>query len=310
MKKIMYVSGGMLIFILVLFFWNTYTQKSTDTRIPVSATFYPVAFLAEQIGGDLVHVQTVVPPGVEPHDFDPSLRDIADMYRSKLILINGAGVDRWAEKLEDAFLAQGGTVVVLARSVDLLPVAGAGDEATNTAGESDPHFWLDPISYEKSALAVLQGLIQSDPSHAVIYRANFDRFERTLGVIDTQFQELASPACHLHTVAVSHNAFTYMAKRYGFSVHSLAGASPEQEVSIGELTDVVRFMQVQHIPYVLDEPLGNREVATTIGREAGAEVLLLNPIEGLFPEHIRAGKNYFTVMNENWITLRKALECE
>ncbi len=301
--------GALCLMVAIVYFVNSRIEPSTDRRMAVSASFYPVAFLAEQIGGDLVSVKTIVPPGVEPHDFDPSLRDIADMYGSKLVLVNGAGVDRWAEKLEGDFTGRGARVIVLSRSVDLVNVAENEGGHTDTLGTADPHFWLDPVAYRKSAEAVLQGLIDVDPSHASIYRANFGRFEREIVTLDMHFRELSSDQCRLHTVIVSHNAFSYLAKRYGLEVRSIAGIDPEQEVSVGELANIIRLMKEKQIRYILNEPLGNMDVADMIGREVSAEVLTLNPIEGLFPNDLALGKNYFTVMNDNWITLRKALEC-
>ncbi len=312
--------GTLCLMVAIVYFVNSRIEPSTDRRMMVSASFYPVAFLAEQIGGDLVSVKTVVPPGMEPHDFDPSLRDITDMYQSKLVLVNGAGIDSWAERLEGDFQEQGAKVFVLSRSVDMIPATEQHeeDEADHEEDQAedhdfvvlDPHFWLDPIAYQKSAEAILQGFIDIDPAHASVYRANLNRFQREIAVLDTRFRELSSDQCRLHTVIVSHDAFSYLAKRYGFEVRSIAGIDPEQEVSVGELAEVIRFMKEKNIRYILNEPFGNMDMATTVQKEVSAEVLTLNPIEGLFPQDISAGKNYFTVMNENWRTLRKALECE
>lgn len=318
MKKFIYFGGGMLLFFWGLFFWSTRTEVTLDTRIPVTATFYPAAFLAEQIGGNLVSVKTIVPPGVEPHDFDPSLRDVADMYGSQLIVINGGGVDRWAERLEGDFQKQGAKVLVLSRSVDMM-IATEDHEDDDGAQEEnhddglvsfDPHFWLDPISYKKNAEIVLLALIDIDPAHASTYRSNFSRFEREIATLDAHFRELISDQCRLHTVIVSHNAFSYLAKRYAFEVRSIASINPEQEASAGDLAEMIRFMRERNIHFILNEPFGNTDITDVIGREASAETLTLNPIEGLFPEELASGKNYFTVMDENWITLRKALECE
>lgn len=297
MKLIVTGIGILCLTVAAIFFVNSRIEPSADRRLMVSASFYPVAFLAERIGGDLVSVRTIVPPGIEPHDFDPSLRDITDMYRSRLVLLNGAGVDRWGERLEGDFTGKGVRVIVLARSVDLM-------------SPPDPHFWLDPIAYQKSAEAVLQEFIDIDPGHASIYRANFSRFEREIVSLDTHLRELSSDQCRLNTVVVSHNAFSYLAHQYGFVVRSLAGINPEQEASAGELAEVIRFMREKHIRYILNESLGNTDMAQVIGREVPAETMTLHSIEGLSPEDLAVGKNYFTVMDENWRTLRKALECE
>lgn len=309
MKKIIYFGVGCVLFLGGLFFWDTRMQESVGTRIPVSATFYPVAFLAQQIGGDLVSVKTIVPPGTEPHDFDPSLRNIADMYRSKLVIMNGAGIDRWAEKMARDFMDRDVRVIVLADSVDLLAATEDEEGMSVSTGTMDSHFWLDPVEYGKAADSVFQALVAIDSAHTPVYRANLDRFMRNLDSIDSDMQALSDVSCRQRTVVVSHNAFSYLAHRYGFEVRSLAGIDPAQEVSVGVLSDRLSFMREKNIKYVLSEPFGNAEIADTVGREVPAEVLTLNPLEGLFPEEISLGKNYFTVMQENWITLRKALEC-
>jgi zinc transport system substrate-binding protein len=222
-------------------------ESSTDHRLSVSATFYPIAFLAEQIGGDRVSVRTVVPPGIEPHDFDPSLRDIAGIYASKLFLVGGAGVDRFAERLEDDLSRKGVRVVILSDSVDLL--SAAEDEAGQPVpiGTRDPHFWLDPAEYEKGASAVMRALVDADPAHASVYRTNFDRLKENLDELDMRFRTISTSACRQDTVVVSHNAFSYLARRYGFTVRSLVGIDPSQEVSVGTLSDVIRFMQEKQI---------------------------------------------------------------
>lgn len=309
MKKNIYIGIGILILLGGGFWWSTRTEEPLDTRIPVSATFYPVAFLAEQIGGDLAVVKTIVPPGTEPHDFDPPIRDIADIYRSKLFLVSGAGVDRWAEKLRGEFVRKGVSVIVLSDSVDLIAATEDEEGGAVPIGTLDPHFWLDPVEYGKAATAVFQAFTAIDPAHAPVYRANFDRLMRNLNSIDADMRALSDVSCQQQTVVVSHNAFSYLSHRYGFQLRSLAGIDPAEEVSAGTLSDTVRFMREKHIKYVLGEPLGNSEIADTIGKEVPAEVLTLNPLEGLFPSELSAGKNYLSVMGDNWITLRKALEC-
>lgn len=305
-KLIMTGIGTLCLTVAIVFLVNSRIDEPlVDRRMKVSATFYPVAFLAEQIGGNLVTVKTIVPPGIEPHDFDPSLRDITDIYQSKLFLMNGMGIDRWAERMRTELGEKGVHTLVLSESVPVSEVL-LHDES----GMADPHFWLDPMAYEQSAAAVLAALVKIDPSNARIYRSNFNRFQKNMQGIDTKFRMLTPKQCRLQTVVVPHNAFSYLAKRYGFEVYALSGMNPEQEVSAGNLSLAVQFMREKNIHAVLTEPLGNEDIARTIATEVPASVLTLNPIEGLLSEDLASGKNYFTEMEENWITLRKALECE
>lgn len=300
-NKLLFILGVVVIFGGV-FFWNSHTNTPNDNRPSVIATFYPIAFLAEQIGGDFVTVKTIVPPGIEPHDFDPSLRDISGMYESDLVLMGGMGMDAWAEKLKDELLEKGVNVAVLSSFIRMTE----GEQTSKV----DPHFWLDPILYMESAKLVFLALVKIDPEHESEYLVNLSRLEIHLRAIDTHFQTLSSPDCRLDTVIVSHDAFSYLSKRYGFKVQSLSGINPEQEVSAGTLTDVIRIMQEKNIHFVLTEPLGNRDAVATIQKELSAEILTLNPIEAVLRSEVSVGENYYTVMNSNWITLRKALECE
>ncbi len=281
--------------------------EGSEGKVRIAATFYPLGFLAKEIGGDAVFVRTIVPFGIEPHDFDPPFRDIADIRNAQLFLVNGAGFDTWANNIVPALSSEGVRALVATDEVGAL--SGIGDDENGETGV-DPHFWLDPKRFETFGRAVLNELVRLDPANASIYRKNFASFEKNIRSIDRGYADIGKGLCRKKTVIVSHNAFSYLANREHFSILSLSGLSPEVEVSARHIADIVRRAKMEGVHFVLLEPLSNPAAVEAVAREIGAEILPMNPIEGLTKQEIAEEKNYFSLQAENLISLRRALECE
>lgn len=280
--------------------------KETGKKISIVATFYPLQDFAQAVGGDAVTARSLVPTGAEPHDYEPTPQDIVSAYQADVFLLNGTGIDAWAEKIRPELEKRGVTVVQMSEVVSLLP-ASVGKEGEKDT--FDPHFWLDPLGAEKEAEAIRNVLIARDPSRAPVYMENTDRYIALLAGLDRAYYE-GLQQCEFHTIVTSHNAFTYLAKRYGFETISVSGISPEAEASpraLAEIVDVVRSLGLR---YIFFETLVSPKVAETLAREVGAETLVFNPIEGLTDEERQAGKNYLSIMRENLNNLQTALRCQ
>lgn len=286
--------------------------KGSEGKIRIAATFYPLGFLAKEIGGDLVFVRTIVPFGIEPHDFDPPLRDIADIRKAQLFLVNGAGLDPWAERAAPELSSDRVSVMIASEKVPLLTIDGGAGTSGHFFGETspDPHFFLDPKRFEMIGAAVLDELLAIDPANAVSYRKNFSAFQKKIRSIDRGYTDIGAGICKKKTIIVSHNAFSYLSDRGNFSILSLTGTSPESEVSTKHITDIVDRARTEGIRFVLLESLSSPAAVESVAREIGAEVLPMNPIEGLTNEEVKEGKDYFSLQAENLVSLRKALECE
>lgn len=304
-----------------------------DQSIKVVATFYPLQALAQGVVGDLGTVNAIVPGGVEPHDFEPTPKDIKDLYSANLVIINGAGMDPWAEKLVPELQQKGVAVLVLAQSVDLLSgeahhhetpdgkmhqedksVVEENHEALDNhegqkEGESfDPHFWLDPVIAGTLVRSMTQVLIAAYPDkQAMLMTQSEATLEKLRGIDEAYRIGLAS--CSHDEAVTSHNAFAYLAKRYGFETHALSGLSPESEPSAKRLAEIASEVKEEGIKYIFFETLVNPKLSETLAREVGAETLVFNPIEGLTVEESSRGVNYFSLMETNLAALRKALEC-
>lgn len=316
----------LLVLIVVAAGWgfilNNYSSGQNDQReksqggekIQVIASFYPLYYFTQRIGGDRVDVKTIVPPGVEPHDFEISPRDAADIENSDLVVVNGAGFEPWFEKVRPDLDTKKINYAVLSEGISLLKGAGHEEEGTteeeNHAEEEavDPHIWLSPVVAQKMVQKITKGLIKSSPENESFYKENEKKLQSDLIVLNQDFQKGLS-SCKKKDFVTSHAAFAYIAKEYGLNQVSISGISPEEEPSAQKLAQVSDFVKKNNIEYIFFEKFINPRLSNTIANETGAKTLVLDPIEGLSDDDIRAGKNYFTVMRSNLNNLRIALQC-
>jgi zinc transport system substrate-binding protein len=257
------------------------------------ATFYPLAEATRRVGGDRVRVATLTPPGAEPHEYEPSPRDIASIGAGGIFVMNG-GVDAWADRILPDLRARG---TVVARVADALPEIA-----------DDPHVWLDPVRAKTIGGLVRDALIEADPSHATEYRRNAEAYFEDLQALDHAYED-GLKDCDIRTVVSAHDAFGYMAERYGFKSMPIAGIEPEEEPSprqMAEIADAARKAGVKHIFF---ETLVSPKLAEAIASEIGAQTLVFDPVEGLSEEAMAAGEDYFSVMRENLAALRTAMVC-
>jgi zinc transport system substrate-binding protein len=256
-------------------------EEDPGGRTSVVAGFYPLAYAAEQVGGDAVEVTNLTQPGAEPHDAELSVRDVERVRSADVVLYLGSG---FQPSLEQAAEGAGGT------RVDLLQ---------GLRSRNDPHVWLDPVKYE--AIARRIGEVLGRPAEA-------GAFGRRLRELDAEL-EAGLASCSRRTIVTSHAAFGHLAERYGLQQIAIAGLSPEAEPSPQALVRVVEEIRRHGATTVFSESLLSPRLAETVAREAGAETAVLNPIEGLTEDELAQGEDYFSLMRANLETLRKALAC-
>lgn len=269
-------------------------------RIPVVASFYPLAEFARRIGGDRIGVLMLVPPGVEPHDYEPSPRDLAALEGARLLVYNGAGFESWIDRLLPA----------LPPSVELVN-ATAGMELLTPAWASsgpDPHVWLDPLRAAAQVDRILAGLIRVDPDGRGEYEANARELRSALQDLHRRFEQ-GLRACRRKEFVTTHAAFGYLAARYGLSQTAVAGLDPESEPSPARLRVIIEFMRRSGAEVVYSETLITPRTAEALARETGARVAVLNPLEGLTPDEQGRGLDYFSVMDANLNALVDGLDC-
>jgi len=275
-------------------------KKQQNTTINIVTTFYPIAEFTKNIAGDKATITNLVPAGTEPHTFEPSSQDIATLIGSDIFVYNGAGFEHWLDKIQTDLNANHVQIVNSSKGVDYI---------YSNSSTIDPHFWLDPPSAIIQVQNIKNALIQKDPDNKDYYESNAQKFIGDLKQLDQDYRK-ALNSCERRDVITSHNAFTYIAKRYNFNSVSISGLSPDEEPSPQKLSEISGFAKTNNIKYIFFESLVSPKLSDTIAKEVGAKTLVFNPIEGLTQEQIDQGQNYITIQNQNLSNLKLALNCQ
>lgn len=279
-------------------------DDATTAGADVVATFYPLHFVAERIAGDRLAVASLVPGGVEPHEWEPTAEAVLAVGGAKVVLRNGAGLDPWVDRL----VRESQTAALVVDASDVVTLLDARASEPDAESPLDPHFWLDPILLANVTRGVAAALATVDPEGSETFTANADALVRDLETLDAEF-ETALASCNLREILTTHVAFTYLAKRYEFTQHGISGISPEDEPSAERIREIVEFARSRNITTVYHERLVSPSVAYTIATEIGGGTLPLDPIEGIPARDLAAGKTYFTLQRENLANLKLGMGC-
>lgn len=267
-------------------------------RIPVTAAFYPLAFLAERIGGNAVTVTNLTPPGAEPHDLELKPSDVVSITSARFVLyLKGLqpAVDDALKTISDTTRAFDALSVVQLRHL--------GD------GSVDPHFWLDPVLFAKVAADVEKRFEQAAPTQAGTFQHNLTQLVAQLSQLDRDFTT-GLAHCARHEIFTGHTAFGYMSARYGLRQIGITGLNPEAEPSPKELTHIIQLARQLRPVVVYAETLVSSRSVDAVARAVGARVDVLNPLEGLLPAQRTAGDDYLSLMHANLRTLQQGLSCQ
>jgi zinc transport system substrate-binding protein len=264
----------------------------------VVATIYPLWEFSRQVAGDRAEVVSLVPPGVEPHDWEPSPRDVTQVQRATVFVHTGTTLDAWAQKL-----------LVDPKSRSTVVDAGRGLSVLTRGGATDPHVWLDPALARAQVQVIAAGLGQADPAGRPIYDENAKRFNARLEALDRAFAA-GLDDCARREIVTSHAAFAYLARRYRLVQVPLMGLAPEAEPSPADVAAIVKTARDLKVTHIFFEPLISPRLAETLSREIGATPLPLNPVEGITKEQAAAGQGYLELMQANLASLRTALGCK
>ncbi|MEE1753404.1 metal ABC transporter substrate-binding protein [Streptomyces sp. SP18CS02] len=283
----------------------------SDGRLDVVASFYPMQFLAEHIGGDHVTVTTLTKPGVEPHDLELKPRQIGELGEADYILYL-KGIQ---PAVDDAIKQAGVANTVDAATLTELEKHGTevghdhagedhGDEEHEGEAGADPHIWLDPVKYAEVAKGVGASLEKADPDHAADYRKNTDELVKKLGALDTDF-ERGLKNTTTRTFITTHSAFGYLAERYGLEQEGISGIDPESEPSPARMKELQDIAAKDKVGTVFFETLASDKTAKTLAGDTGLKTDVLDPLEGITDKS--KGADYIEVMRSNLAALQKAL---
>ena len=302
-----------------------------SSALTVMASFYPLQYVTEQVGGNLVTVESLTPPGTEPHDLELSPASVASLESAAAVVylsgfqpavddaIKQASPARVLDVSEEATLPAGHSEEEHAAET---PTDGAATEEAHAdeteeahadetegahAGEEsaqDLHYWLDPERLSHTAHAVAEELGKADPANAAAYEANAETLSGKLTTLDEDFKQ-GLATCETRTIVVSHEAYGYLANKYDLKQAGISGLAPDTEPSPARLAEIGQVVKDEGVSTIFTETLVNPKVAETLAADLNVKSAVLDPLEGLTD----ASSDYEKVMRANLDALRTALNC-
>jgi zinc transport system substrate-binding protein len=323
MKKLMMILIVILLsFLLFGCVENGMNEKQDEEKIEVMASFYPFYDIAKNIAGETVIVNVLVPPGSEPHSFNPSPQDILKISKADIFIVTGTEFEDWEERIVEnvnpnaiIVKANNGIELLLAEfkhshehEKDEYNEDHHGDEHINEEHEHshglyDPHFWVSPTNVIKITDNITNALIEADSKNSKYYLANSINYKTQIMTLHNNFEkELAN--CEKSEIITTHAAFAYLGKDYGFEQITILGLSPDSEPTSNQIINLIKEANYHGLKHIFYEELVDPRVSKTIASEVGAKTLVLNPVAGS-----KDNKSYIDIMTQNLNNLKIGLEC-
>jgi zinc transport system substrate-binding protein len=273
-------------------------QPGSDGRLRLVASFYPLQYVTQRITGDRASVTSLTPPGAEPHDLELTPKDVAAVSDADLVIY----LKGFQAAVDDAAENEAGD-----HGEDVRPAADL-DRSVSEEGVTgtDPHFWLDPVRLSAVSTLIEHRLATIDPDGAGSYQANLTSLTGDLRTLDGELRA-GLATCANKNLVTSHQAFGYLAERYGLTQVGISGLSPEEEPNPATLAKVADFVRAHRVRTIYYETLVSPAIAQTVARETGARTAVLDPIEGLTSSS--DGRDYLAVMRSNLNHVKEGQPC-
>ena len=282
-------------------------SSADDGKVDVMASFYPLQFVAEQVGGDQVSVRSLTPPGAEPHDVELSPAQVSRIDGADLVVyLSGfqAAVDDAVAQTSPAHVVDAASDTTLMAPAEHHEDETEAEHEEHDHGDVDPHFWLDPSRMPSVVQDVADTLTEIDPDGAETFAANAAALTQRFEDLDAAYAT-GLAQCDSRTFVTTHEAFGYLADRYDLEQIGISGVDPEAEPSPARLAAVEKIVRDQDVSTIFFESLVSPKVSETLANDLGIESAVLDPIEGLADP----ADDYFSIAERNLDALRMALSC-
>lgn len=302
--KIAILAITVIIPISTFYVWNSdqsFGSASSDsTKISIIASFYPLYEFSREIGQNKVSVSLLVPPGIEPHDWEPTVSDMQKIHQSELIIINGIGFENW---INDIDITNSDIIIVdTSKGISIIDNKLLDDDSDHhDEFNGDPHIWLNPVMAKIQVTNIANALASIDPANEKYYRENSLSYIEKLDLLDNKIKnELSS--CN-KDIIVFHNAFSYFTKEYGLNQHTIIKSSESNaEPSAKNLQHVINLAREYEIDVIFAEENFDTRISQVIADEINGKVLVLSPIEV-----VDKNSSYLIEMTNNLSNLKEAL---
>ncbi|WP_026824487.1 metal ABC transporter solute-binding protein, Zn/Mn family [Exiguobacterium marinum] len=316
------------------------TTESTGDKLTVYASTFALKSIAEEIGGDQVNVEMVIPPGADPHTFEPTSKQMTQIAEADLFLTIGHDLEPYVESMEKSLDGQNVTFVKTAENVALLDATDTvhvheedghtedehaheedghtedehaheedghseDEHAHHDHGQYDPHVWLDPMNAVTMAEAVEAAFSEEAPDYKDEFTDRLSAFKEEADALDGELAAAVENGTKSELL-VTHAAYGYLAERYGFEQLPIAGLTPSEEPSQQALKRIIEEARLHDLNYIAFENTVTPKVAEVVKEEIGAESVTIYNLESVTKEQM--DKSYFDLMRENVKALETALK--
>lgn len=265
---------------------NDITNNNAENKLQVYASIYPIYDFTKKIGGDKIDVYNMTSTGAEPHDFEITSKDMANLTKANLFVYNGGGMEHWVDTVKDSI-----------KDLNYLESSlGIDNEGL------DPHFWLSPINAKKQMENIKNAIIEIDPDNADYYNSNYNIYANKLDELDKSFRDNLSNIKNTNLV-VTHPAFGHFCKEYSLNQVAIA----RDEADPKAMSEIITFIKNNNIKAIFYEEFSSSKLVDSIAKETSAAIYTLNPIESLSEEDVKAGEDYFSIMEKNLMSLTNGL---
>jgi len=264
-----------------------------NSKLQVIASFNPLYEFSKNVGQEKVDVVLLVPVGVEPHDWEPTIKDVQRMQKSDLIIINGIGFENWVDNLQETNYS--GKIVDTSKDIPI-----RNSDAENSHEIADTHIWLNPVYAKIQVQNIAFAFSQSDPENKLYYQSNAAKYVEKLDLLDSKIRDELSD-CN-HDFVSFHNAFSYFAEEYNLNQHAIISSNYSHgEVTAKTLENIISTSRALNIKVIFSEENIDTRTSNIIANEIGGKVLILSPLEVL------SDQTYISEMTQNLENLKEAL---
>ena len=274
-------------------------EKDAKSKIQVVVSFNPLKEFAEAVGKDKVEVTTVVPQGVEPHDFEPKIKDMKDITKADLFVYNGFGMESWVDKTLTAIDDK--NLVVVDSSIGINPIKNEG-EVVDEHGQYDPHIWLSLKEAKIQTKNIKDELIKVDKPNQDFYEKNFQEFSGKLDKLYNEYKGKFDGITNKNFVT-GHAAFGYLCRDFGLEQNSVEGVFSGGEPAPRDFAKMIDLCKKNKIKVIFMEELASPRVSEKLATDAGAKVQKLYTIESN-----EENKTYIESMSENLANIYNSLK--
>ncbi len=304
-----------LLLFLAVFGCHRQEQKPPGDLLVVT-TLFPLYDFARTIGGDKAQVTMLLPPGVEPHTFEPRPDDMVRISQAGLFIYTNPYMEPWAEKVAKGIESKSLRIIDAGRLVHYASVISEDEDHHEAIGRGmhdhkgmDPHIWLDFKNASLMVDSILEGFVTSNAVNADLYRKNAEKLKVRLADLDQRYKNGLSSCVTRKLLHGGHYTFGYLAKRYNLDYYALSGVSSDAEPSASQMVKLVKEIRSSGAKYLFAEELLSPRLTETLAKEAEVGVLMLHGAHNLSRDDLTRGVTFFDLMERNLERLQKGLGC-